>query len=147
MGAWIPVLHSRYRSAICREPRHDGPRAPHCSLPSSTNPGLPQASGQLQHGSPGGGGSRGNKDLTLRLGVGIWPRKESRGAVPRQGQGYGQFRGEERGRQTSAPLTVQHGLRVEKGSGCCQPGWDTLFPRPHAHPCPPLFQDRQEKQS
>lgn len=149
-GAWTPALHSKYRRAICRGPRHDGPRAP---LPPALQhqPWASQAPGQLQHGSPGRwgravqwAGAGANKGLTVRLGVGTWPCKEAVGSAG-TGAGLGSVSWGRGGKTDLCFLTVQHRFRIEKGSGCCQPGRDTLFPRPHARPCPPLSQDGQKQ--
>lgn len=85
--AWIYILHSKCRSATCSEPRRDGPGAPHCSLPSSTSPGLLQAPGRLQHSSPGvwwkdggmGRDSGKNKGFALRLVRGAGLARETMG--------------------------------------------------------------------
>lgn len=93
-GAWIYILHSKCRNATCSEPRHDGPGAPHCSLPSSTSPGLLQAPGRLQHSSAGvwwkdgemGRDSGKNKDFALRLVWGAGLARKTMGLCREEGR-------------------------------------------------------------
>lgn len=42
----------------------------------------------------------------------------------------------------SLPVSMQHRVKVEKGLGCSQPGWDTLFPMPIL-----VTDSKQERQS